>query len=87
MSQSETSAHFGLGAATFANEVRVDWPDGTLSTWTNVGLDQSVRLRARPADFDDDGAITVSDLFAFLDAWFSQFGTDGPPYPAPSARL
>ena len=85
VSQSETSAHFGLGAATFANEVRVDWPDGTQSTWTNVGLDQSVRLKARPADFDDDGAITVSDLFAFLDAWFSQFGTDGPPYPAPSA--
>jgi glucose/arabinose dehydrogenase len=31
------------------------------------------------ADFDGDGTTTVSDLFAFLDAWFEQFGAGGAP--------
>ena len=31
------------------------------------------------ADFDGDETTTVSDLFAFLDAWFEQFGAGGTP--------
>jgi hypothetical protein len=29
------------------------------------------------ADIDDDGSVTVTDLFGFLDAWFAQFGQSG----------
>jgi hypothetical protein len=33
-------AHFGLGAATLINQLRVTWPDGVLTTLNNVPVDQ-----------------------------------------------
>jgi hypothetical protein len=33
-------AHFGLGAATTANLVRVHWTDGTVTDLVNVPVDQ-----------------------------------------------
>ena len=33
------------------------------------------------ADFDHTGGVTVADLFAFLDAWFTQFPGGTPALP------
>ncbi len=41
-----TPVHFGLGGATTA-EVRVIWPGGATSDWTEVPVDAKVSLRAR----------------------------------------
>ncbi len=45
LSQSELSAHFGLGAATQVDELRVEWPNGILTTRQNLAANQTVTVR------------------------------------------
>ncbi|MFK7960908.1 MAG: CRTAC1 family protein [Phycisphaerales bacterium] len=77
LSQSEMSAHFGLGDAAVAAEVRVDWTDGSVSTLTDVATDQTLVLTppaACPADIvGDDGLVDFGDLLTVLAGW----GTPG----------
>lgn len=44
-------AYFGLGDAAWVDEVRIEWPDGTVTTLTNVEPDQTLWLHA-------DGSVT-----------------------------
>jgi hypothetical protein len=44
LSQGDTRAHFGLGAAEEADLVQVRWPDGTTDEWKDVKADQVLRL-------------------------------------------
>jgi enediyne biosynthesis protein E4 len=44
LSQGDTRAHFGLGAAEKADLVQVRWPDGTTSEWKDVKADQVLRV-------------------------------------------
>jgi hypothetical protein len=44
LSQGDTRAHFGLGAARVVDLVQVRWPDGTTSEWRNVKADQVLRV-------------------------------------------
>ncbi len=44
LSQSEMSAHFGLGAATTVDEVRVRWTDGSMTILTDVAADQTLTI-------------------------------------------
>ena len=56
LSQEPAEAHFGLGAATSADAVRIDWPDSTQTQLSNVAADQI--LTVTPADglnSDSDG--------------------------------
>lgn len=46
LSNSELSAHFGLGAATVVDTLRVEWPDGQVTTLTNVPVDQTLTVIA-----------------------------------------
>ncbi|MCA8940942.1 MAG: CRTAC1 family protein [Planctomycetes bacterium] len=46
LSNSELSAHFGLGGATQVDTLRVLWPDGQISTRTNVPANQTMTIRA-----------------------------------------
>jgi hypothetical protein len=39
-SQNELRAHFGLGDATVADEVRIEWPSGIVQTLSNVAVKQ-----------------------------------------------
>ena len=43
----EMSAHFGLGAATTVTRVRVEWPNGTVTTMRNVAANQTMAISAR----------------------------------------
>lgn len=74
LSQSELSAHFGLGSAEFVDELRVRWPDGRTDVWHDVAADRTLVIRSCTADFDDDGTVAVSDIFSFLGAWFAGDG-------------
>jgi hypothetical protein len=49
-SQDPTEAHFGLGAATAVDELRVEWPNGTTTVATGVAADHWLRLIAPPAN-------------------------------------
>jgi hypothetical protein len=44
LSQGDTRAHFGLGAAEKADLVQVRWPDGTTDEWRDVKADQVLRV-------------------------------------------
>lgn len=46
LSNSELSAHFGLGAATIVDTLSVTWPDGQVTTLSNVPADQTMTIRA-----------------------------------------
>ncbi len=70
---SEFSAHFGLGAATVADQVKVLWQNGAETTLTNVPLNQTLTITPeQPAcggDLDGDGSIGGGDLGILLGAW------------------
>ncbi len=44
LSQGDTRAHFGLGAAEKVDRVQVRWPDGTADEWKDVKADQVLRV-------------------------------------------
>jgi hypothetical protein len=74
LSQSELSAHFGLGASGVVDELRVRWPDGREHVWTNVTADRTITIPVCVADFNQDGVVNVPDIFVFLSAWFAGGG-------------
>ncbi len=44
LSQGDSRAHFGLGAAEKVDSLRVRWPDGTSDEWRDLKADQVLRL-------------------------------------------
>lgn len=53
LSQSEMSAHFGLGDATTIDQVRVLWPNGAVSVFTNLTVNDTWTLGPNPPLFRD----------------------------------
>ena len=71
---SEYSAHFGLGAATIADEVKVIWQNGDETILHNVPLNQTLTISPGDdclGDFDGSGTVDGSDLAVLLGAWGS----------------
>jgi hypothetical protein len=69
---SEYSAHFGLGGATVATEVRVVWQNGDETILHDVPLNQTLTISPGDdclADLDGDGSVGGSDLAVMLGAW------------------
>jgi hypothetical protein len=76
--QCELSAHFGLGTAQLADELRVQWPSGAETVLAGVPADQTLWVIAPvPGDLDGDGTVGITDLLALLAGWG--------PCPAPPA--
>ncbi len=69
LSNSELSAHFGLGNATSLTTLRVDWPDGTTTILNNVTANRTMVVAAGPretdcsdlSDNDQDGQTDCDD--------------------------
>jgi hypothetical protein len=53
VSQNPEEVHFGLGSSTTVDELRVQWPDGTNDTYSNVAADQF--LEVAPTRIFNDG--------------------------------
>jgi len=47
LSSNDPRVHFGLGSATFVEEIHVRWPDGTLQEFRGVKADQIIILKKR----------------------------------------
>jgi len=83
-SNSAFSAHFGLAGAESVDELVVEWPDGEVTTMTNVAANQSITIVYGespdvPGDLDGDGDVDFADLLALLAAWGDCFA--GPACP------
>ena len=53
LSQSELSAHFGLGSATMVDQIRVLWPNGAITVLEDVASDQILEIPAAGPLFAD----------------------------------
>ncbi len=77
LATSEFSAHYGVGAATVIDELRITWPNGDEQILTNVAADQTITVTYAPpacgGDLDGDGSVGAGDLALMLGAW----GTSG----------
>jgi len=61
-SQEPAEAHFGLGTATQADSVRVDWPNGGANVLVNVAADQVVVVTPASGSLDSDGDGLLDDV-------------------------
>jgi hypothetical protein len=68
--QSDLPVHFGLGATTTIDELRIVWPDGRTQWLHDVAVDQY--LSVQYGDLDSDGDAETSDLAA----WKTDFGVN-----------
>jgi len=70
-SQSDLTVHFGLGAATEVDELRVRWPGGTERTWTNLPSRATWTLLPDESlgDADLDGDVDWDDYQEFMACW------------------
>jgi hypothetical protein len=72
LSQSELSAHFGLGSADTVDTLTVHWNDGSQTVLHDVPANQTMTISAtapNPADLNGDGVVDGADLFILLSAW------------------
>lgn len=80
LSQSELSAHFGLGSAGTIDELRVVWTNGDVTTMTSIPVNQTLTVTAGGAPCLADlaepmGVLDLADLQAFVGAFVAQGGT------------
>lgn len=63
LSQSETTAHFGVGTSTTIDEVRIHWADGFQTVLEDVAVDQEMTITVEePLEVDPLVRGTVADL-------------------------
>lgn len=79
LSQSELSAHIGLGSAAAADEVRVTWPNGQVTTLTNLASGRHVvtppttNTGCGPADVAEPyDVLDLADVQGFIAAFTTQ---------------
>ena len=62
--QSDLPVHFGLGAATMIDQLRIHWPDGTMQYLFDVPVDQYLTIAyagGLPGDFNHDEIVDSAD--------------------------
>lgn len=65
---SPVETHIGLADESEITSIKVAWPDGSFSTWTDLQSDQILTLSATssPADYDGSGVVDANDIFMFI---------------------
>ena len=70
LSQSEMSAHFGVGNAESSGSVTVEWPNGAVTHLADVATDQTITVSApRPSDLNGDGVVDLLDVLLLRARW------------------
>jgi len=83
VSQSELSAHFGLGEAKIVDELRIEWNDGGTTVLTDVPANQTITFKPHglgaTGDADHDGDVDLVDFAALFNCRTGP-GADALPY-------
>ncbi|MBL4810258.1 MAG: CRTAC1 family protein [Phycisphaerales bacterium] len=71
---SPAEAHIGLASESTISAIRVAWPDGSFTTWTDQAADQILTLSAPAfaADYDASGTVDIDDIYTFIGAMGSR---------------
>jgi len=69
LSQSELSAHVGLGDAESVTALSIEWPNGMTAIRADVDVNQTITVRFCRGDWNADGAQNILDLVAFSEDW------------------
>jgi len=77
LGQEPAEAFFGLGAATSADAVVVEWPDGTQTSLANVPADQTIQVTNNGFDGDGDGLSDVDEIAIGTDPGDADSDDDG----------
>ncbi len=67
--QSDLPVHFGLGAATTIDRLRIEWPNGTVQHLFDVSVDQYLSVAILAGDLNGDGFVGIEDLNLVLSNW------------------
>ncbi len=68
--QEPAEAHFGLDAATVVDELTIRWPDGGVTTHTNIQKNRILTVaRNCAADVSFDGFVGAQDMALLLGQW------------------
>jgi len=72
-SQGEIGAHVGLGDATRADWVRIEWMDGSNTTILDVDANRvlTVRATAHAADLNNDGVLDLADVYELVERFMA----------------
>ncbi len=62
LSQNSLALGFGLGDATVADEVTVEWPDGGVTSFTDVAADQVIRIDRATGAYVNDTIAPITEL-------------------------
>jgi hypothetical protein len=73
--QSDLPVHFGLGASTEIDTLRIEWPDGTVQHLYDVAVDQYLTIRALPGDYNGNGVVDAADYTVWRDNLGAAAGT------------
>ena len=73
LSQSELSAHFGLGNINVIDELTVQWTNGMTTVLENIDVNQTLTISAdqqkcQPGDLNSDDSVDLLDVNPFVDA-------------------
>lgn len=77
LSQSELSAHFGIGTVSVIDELSVEWTNGDITTMLDVAANQTLTVTAGAMECIADlaapeGVLDLADLQAFISAFVAQ---------------
>ncbi|RIK79132.1 MAG: hypothetical protein DCC67_10850 [Planctomycetota bacterium] len=82
LSQSEMTAHFGLGDIATIDRIEIVWPSGYRQTLADVAVNQRITVaEGLFSDFNGDEQVTAADLAA----WGGRFGDSSTADPAGDA--
>jgi hypothetical protein len=85
--QSDLPVHFGLGAATQIDRLRIEWPDGSVQNLFDVASNEYRTIAYLPGDYSGNGVVDLADYVVWRDgfgvdytqadyeAWRANFGT------------
>ncbi len=64
--QSDLAVHVGIGAAAAADEVEIEWADGSRTLLTGVAAGEHTIVAYHAADLNQSGGVDYLDVFEFL---------------------
>jgi hypothetical protein len=78
--QNDLRAHFGLGDATTADNVRIEWPSGIVQELSNVSANQILTVVEEYVEPLFEGIPVPGFLGWFYSEWFGYYNTDHAPW-------